>query len=116
MKALKDNVRLAKTPRLTALTADRRQRHGETRTSNSRNALEETVDLYGVRNWGGEYFDVNPAGEIVLAFEATRGTPVSLQSVIEELRKRDISTPVVLRFPQLLDYQIKFFAVLLNNF
>jgi len=107
MKALKDTVRLAKTPRLTAITSDRRQRPSETRSSNSHNALEETVDLYGVHNWGGEYFNVNPAGEIVLAFEATRGTPVSLRSVIEELRKRDISTPVVLRFPQLLDYQIK---------
>lgn len=107
MKALKDNIRLAKVSRLTSIASERARRNGEVRSSNSRNALEETVDLYGVRNWGGEYFDVNPNGEIVLAFEATRGTPVSLKSVIEELRKRGISTPLVLRFPQLLDYQIK---------
>ncbi|MGE0680812.1 MAG: biosynthetic arginine decarboxylase [Candidatus Binatia bacterium] len=107
MKALKDNVRLAKVSRLTPIASARARRSSELRSSNARNALEETVDLYGVRNWGGEYFDVNPRGEIVLAFEATRGTPVSLKSVIEELRKRGISTPLVLRFPQLLDYQIK---------
>src|SRR5215470_17745978 len=107
MKALKDNLQFAKVSRLTAVPSERSRRNAETRSSNSRNALEETVDLYGIRNWGGEYFDVNPKGEIVLAFEATRGTPVSLKSIVEELHKRGLSTPVVLRFPQLLDYQIK---------
>ncbi len=107
MKALKDNLQFAKVSRLAAVSSEKARRFAETRSANSRNALEETVDLYGIRNWGGEYFDVNPKGEIVLAFEATRGTPVSLKSIIDELRKRGISTPVVLRFPQLLDYQIK---------
>ncbi len=107
MKALKDNVRFAKVSRLTTNSSEKPKRLSAVRASNSRNALEETIDLYGVRNWGGEYFDVNPNGEVVLAFEATRGTPVSLKSIVDELRKRGISTPVVLRFPQLLDYQIK---------
>ncbi|MBI3249684.1 MAG: biosynthetic arginine decarboxylase [Deltaproteobacteria bacterium] len=92
-------------------SSEKPKRLSAVRAINSRNALEETIDLYGVRNWGGEYFDVNPNGEVVLAFEATRGTPVSLKSVVDELRKRGISTPVVLRFPQLLDYQIKKLAI-----
>jgi arginine decarboxylase len=107
MKALKDNARLAKVSRLSAVSLEKPRRGSEIRSANTRNALEETVDLYGIHNWGGEYFDVNPNGEVVLAFEATRGTPVSLKSIIDELRKRGVSTPVVLRFPQLLDYQIK---------
>src|SRR5581483_10732063 len=89
MKALKDNVRFAKVARLAAVSPERAKRTGEVRAAHARNALEETVDLYGIRNWGGEYFDVNPNGEVVLAFDVTRGTPV------------------LLRFPQLLDYQIK---------
>lgn len=111
MKALKDNVRFAKVSRLMTTSSEKPKRLSAVRAINSRNALEETIDLYGVRNWGGEYFDVNPNGEVVLAFEATRGTPVSLKSVVDELRKRGISTPVVLRFPQLLDYQIKKLAI-----
>src|SRR5437899_8614941 len=107
MRALKDNTRYAKEARLSALSTEGTKRNGETRPVASHNALEETIDLYGIRNWGGEYFDVNRAGEVVLAFEATRGTPVAVKDIITELRQRGVSTPVVLRFPQILDYQIK---------
>jgi len=107
MRALKDNTRYARDPRFTAVAPEGAKRSVEARPATSHNALEETVDLYGIRNWGGEYFDVNRAGEVVLAFEATRGTPVSLKSIIDELRQRGVSTPVVLRFPQILDGQIK---------
>jgi arginine decarboxylase len=76
-----------------------------------RNAVEETTELYGVRNWGSEFFDVNRDGELVLTFEGTRGTPIALKDIITEAQQRGLSTPVVLRFPQLLDYQIKKLAV-----
>ncbi|MGE0826724.1 MAG: biosynthetic arginine decarboxylase [Candidatus Binatia bacterium] len=77
------------------------------RVGAARNTLEETIDLYGVRNWGSEYFDVNAEGDLLLTFEGTRGAPVALRDIIGEVEKRGLSTPVVLRFPQLLDYQIK---------
>src|SRR5262249_21379363 len=107
MKALRDNARSMREPRFAAVAAEGTRRSGDSRPSSSHNALEETIDLYGIRNWGGEYFDVDHNGEVVLAFETTRGTPVSLKSIVEELQKRGIATPVVLRFPQILDYQIK---------
>ncbi|HJY83536.1 MAG TPA: biosynthetic arginine decarboxylase [Candidatus Binatia bacterium] len=107
MKALKDNTRRAREPRFSTVLPEGSKRNGEIRPATSHNALEETIDLYGIRNWGGEYFDVNRVGEVVLAFEATRGTPVSLKSIIDELHQRGVSTPMVLRFPQILDYQIK---------
>jgi arginine decarboxylase len=75
--------------------------------SSTRNILEETIDLYGVQNWGGEYFDVNRAGEVVLAFASVRNTPVALKDIVTELHQRGLTTPLVLRFPQLLDCQIR---------
>lgn len=104
MKAAKATARPA---RLVSLATERTKRGRESRPPTTRNALEETIALYGVRNWGGEYFDVNRDGELVVAFEGTRGTPVALKDIVEELRQRGVSTPVMVRFPQLLDYQIK---------
>ncbi len=107
MKALKENMRYAKEVRFSEIPAEGIRRGADTRAPSTRNALEETVDLYGVQNWGSEYFDVNHEGEVVVNFDVTRGTPVPLKDIITQLRQRGVSTPVVLRFPQILDYQIK---------
>lgn len=107
MRALKNNVRYVREARLSGAAAEGARRSTDARPSAARNALEETIDLYGIRNWGGEYFEVNRAGEVVLACEATHGTPIALKDLVTELRQRGVSTPVVLRFPQILDQQIK---------
>ncbi|MGH7962275.1 MAG: hypothetical protein ACRERD_10710, partial [Candidatus Binatia bacterium] len=107
MRALKSSTRYIKEARFSESALEGAKRSLDARPPSARNALEETIDLYGVRNWGGEYFDVNRDGEVVVAFEATRGTPVALKDIVTELRQRGVSTPVVLRFPQILDYQIK---------
>lgn len=70
-------------------------------------ALEETVDLYGIQSWGAEYFDVNQAGEVVLAFTPLQQSPVALKAIVTELARHGLSTPLVLRFPQILDCQIR---------
>jgi arginine decarboxylase len=107
MGAVKTAARYAKEARFSVTPITGARRSADSRPSSARNALEETIDLYGVRNWGGEYFDVNREGEVVLAFEGTRGTPVALKDIIAEVQQRGVSTPVVLRFPQILDYQVK---------
>ena len=88
MRALKvkDNTRDAREPRFSALPAEGTKRTSEPRPGASRNALEETIDLYGIRNWGGEYFDVNRAGEVVL--EARR---LGIAQVLSTSSSEDLS-------------------------
>src|SRR5215468_1554087 len=107
MRAVKVNIRDAKEARVSVASIAGAKRRPEARPAPARNAVEETIDLYGVRNWGSEYFDVNREGELVLAFEGTRGTPIVLKDLVTEVQHRGLSTPIVLRFPQMLDYQIK---------
>lgn len=106
MGAVRATTRETKTGRPVASIPGGR-RASAPRPASPRNATEETAELYGVRNWGSEFFDVNRDGELVLTFEGTRGTPIALKDIITEAQQRGLSTPVVLRFPQLLDYQIK---------
>jgi arginine decarboxylase len=62
--------------------------------------------IYGIQNWGNGYFDVNAAGHLVVKPFRT-GSGVDVFEVVEDLRRRRLSTPILLRFPQVLDSQVR---------
>ncbi len=62
--------------------------------------------LYGIENWGNGYFDVNASGHLLVK-PFRQGPGVDLYQVIEELHKRRCSAPVLLRFPQVLETQMR---------
>ena len=70
-------------------------------------AIEQTVETYGIQNWGAGYFDVNRKGNLVV--RPAEGDPraADLKEIIEDLEGRGISTPVLLRFPQLVAAQVR---------
>lgn len=70
--------------------------------------LTDAEDLYGIRNWGSPYFSLSEKGEAQVNL-ADPESPrwVSLPDVIGELNERGISTPVMLRFGNILDHRVK---------
>ena len=70
-------------------------------------AIEQTVETYGIQNWGAGYFDVNRKGNLIV--RPSEGDPraADLKEIIEDLAGRGISTPVLLRFPQLVAAQVR---------
>ena len=70
-------------------------------------AIEQTVETYGIENWGAGYFDVNRKGNLVV--RPADGDPRSadLKEIIEDLASRGITAPVLLRFPQLVAAQVR---------
>jgi arginine decarboxylase len=70
-------------------------------------AIEQTVETYGIENWGAGYFDVNRKGNLVV--RPAEGDPRSadLKEIIEDLAGRGITAPVLLRFPQLVAAQVR---------
>ncbi len=70
-------------------------------------AIEQTVETYGIENWGAGYFDVNRKGNLVV--RPTEGDPraADVKEIIEDLSRRGISTPILLRFPQLVAAQVR---------
>ena len=70
-------------------------------------AIEQTVETYGIQNWGAGYFDVNRKGNLIV--RPAEGDPraADLKEIIEDLAGRGISTPVLLRFPQLVAAQVR---------
>jgi arginine decarboxylase len=70
-------------------------------------AIEQTVETYGIENWGAGYFDVNRKGHLIV--RPGEGDPRSadLKEIIEDLASRGIAAPVLLRFPQLVAAQVR---------
>jgi len=69
--------------------------------------LEQTVETYGIDNWGADYFGVNKKGNLVVYAPENENLTADVKEIIDDLQKRGISTPVLLRFPQLLVGQIR---------
>ncbi len=69
--------------------------------------IEQTLETYGIENWGAGYFDVNRKGNLVV--RPAEGDPRSadVKEIIDDLAKRGIGAPVLLRFPQLVAAQVR---------
>jgi len=70
-------------------------------------AIEQTVETYGIENWGAGYFDVNRKGNLVV--RPAEGDPraADVKEIVEDLARRGITAPLLLRFPQLVAAQVR---------
>ena len=69
--------------------------------------IEQTSETYGIDNWGAGYFGVNRKGHLVVYAPENENLTADVKEIIDDLRKRGINTPILLRFPQLLFGQIR---------
>lgn len=73
---------------------------------------EKAEELYGIKNWGANYFSISDKGEVMAnPYKGNDSAAVSIMDIISGIRERGLDMPVLLRFENLLDSQISF----LNN-
>ena len=69
---------------------------------------DHSAEMYGIRNWGSGYFDVNTSGEVIVRpFGPRSGTEVSLMRLIGEMRELNLNMPVLVRFSNILASRIE---------
>lgn len=68
--------------------------------------IEDSAELYNINGWGLSYFSINEKGHVVVRPKAN-GPAIDLKEVMDELQVRDITAPVLLRFPDILDNRIE---------
>lgn len=68
--------------------------------------VEDSEELYNINGWGINYFSINEKGNVQVT-PKKNGVNVDLHELIEELQLRDVSTPVLIRFPDILDNRIE---------
>ncbi len=67
--------------------------------------IEDSAELYNINGWGVEYFSINEKGNVTVT-PVKGGASVDLKELLDELILSDVSTPVLLRFPDILDDRI----------
>ena len=68
--------------------------------------IDDSAELYNINGWGRNYFSINDQGHVVVTPRAGYAS-VDLREVMDELKIKDISSPVLLRFPDILDNRIE---------
>lgn len=71
-------------------------------------ALQRVQHVYGVENWSAGYFDVDGDGHLIARPAAGDPRFLDLKELVDDLtQNRKLSTPILVRFPQILTGQIR---------
>ncbi len=69
--------------------------------------IEDSEELYNINGWGNGYFSINDKGHVQVTPRKKESGSVDLNELMRELYLRDVSSPVLLRFPEILDNRIE---------
>lgn len=72
-----------------------------------RTTIEKAAETYGVASWGSGYFDINRKGNVVVTPLDGCEDEVDLKELVDDLVKRGLNPPLLLRFPQILASQVR---------
>ena len=79
--------------------------------------IENAAELYGLDDWGGDFFGINALGNLTV--KATAGE-IDLKKVVDELRLRGIDTPILVRLLDTLENRVRHinhcFAVAMDEY
>lgn len=69
--------------------------------------IEDSEELYNINGWGNGYFSINEQGHVQVTPRKKDGSAIDLNDLMRELYLRDVSSPVLVRFPEILDNRIE---------
>lgn len=68
--------------------------------------VEDSAELYNINGWGLKYFSINEKGHVVVT-PKENCVSVDLKELMDELQLRDVTAPLLVRFPDILDNRIE---------
>lgn len=72
--------------------------------------IQDSAELYNVRNWGRDFFKINEAGNVEVTPSGPRNGGFDMKVLIDDLQARGIQLPILLRFTDILHHRIKTLA------
>lgn len=70
-------------------------------------STEDSADLYRITSWGEPYFFINEEGHVAVRALDPAATTMDVVSIVQELRRRGIQFPILIRFQDVLRAQVK---------
>lgn len=69
--------------------------------------VEDSIELYGIERWGNGFFSFNKNGDLTVRPTRNDAQILDLKNVVDTLASKKINFPILFRFPQILEAQIK---------
>lgn len=69
--------------------------------------IEDSMELYGIERWGDGFFNFNKSGNLIVKPTRNSAHVIDLKNVVDALTVKKINFPMLFRFPQILEAQIK---------
>ncbi|MGB4700643.1 MAG: arginine decarboxylase, partial [Parasynechococcus sp.] len=70
-------------------------------------SIQNSTELYGLERWGDPYFSINARGHISVQPQGERGGSLDLHDLVQELRSRNLSLPLLIRFDDILEDRLE---------
>ncbi len=70
-------------------------------------AVDDSMDLYNVRQWGNGFFAINEQGHVVVQAKGEEAPSIDVKELVEELQERGIEMPILIRFSDILQTRIR---------
>ncbi|HKQ61919.1 MAG TPA: biosynthetic arginine decarboxylase [Candidatus Polarisedimenticolaceae bacterium] len=75
-------------------------------SATERFTVGHAMELYGLSNWSHGYFSVGNDGHLLVTPERDPARAIDVLAVVQDLARRGMNSPLLLRFPQLLEAQV----------
>jgi arginine decarboxylase len=69
--------------------------------------IDKSNTLYGIKDWGADYFRINEKGNISVTPNGPNGPEIDLYQLVQEVSERDIELPLLLRFNGILRHRVR---------
>ncbi len=68
--------------------------------------IEDSIATYNIEKWGDKYFSINSKGNISVTKDIKSEKKIDLFKLVKELKSREINTPLIIRFNDILKDRI----------
>ena len=68
--------------------------------------ISDSLKLYHIENWGSQYFNINPSGNITVYPSPGKGIGIDLTSVVSDIQKRNLKMPLLVRFQDIIRHRV----------
>lgn len=68
--------------------------------------VSDSIKLYQIENWGNQYFNINPAGNLTVYPKQGVGSGIDLMKVVEEASAQGLEMPLLIRFQDIIRHRV----------
>jgi arginine decarboxylase len=65
-------------------------------------SIRDSLDLYNVKDWGGEFFNINGRGHMEVTPSGPEHGGIDIKELVDDLQRRGLALPMLIRFSDIL--------------